>query len=162
MDLCPCGSKLKYAECCRPLIAGKKQAETAEQVMRARYSAYVMKEMDYLLTTLHPDHRADYDEKSSRDWAERAEWHGIEIHNTIKGGPEDSTGQVEFTVSFTESGRKQDHHELSTFKKEKGVWFFEEGKVLPPKQVVRTTPKAGRNDPCTCGSGKKFKKCCGQ
>jgi SEC-C motif-containing protein len=152
---------MKYAECCGPLISGKKQAETAEQVMRARYSAYVMKEMGYLLTTLHPDQRHDYDEKSSRDWAERAEWHGIEIHETLKGGPEDSTGQVEFTVSFTEGGRKQDHHERSTFAKADGNWYFETGKVLLPKQVVRSTPKAGRNDPCSCGSGKKFKKCCG-
>ena len=69
MDVCPCGSKMKYAECCRPLISGDKRAETAEQVMRARYSAYVMKEMEYLLTSLHPDHRSDYDERSSRAWA---------------------------------------------------------------------------------------------
>ena len=30
------------------------------------------------------------------------------------------------------------------------------------KQIVRTNPKVGRNDPCPCGSGKKFKKCCGR
>jgi len=162
MDVCPCGSKMKYAECCRPLISGEKRAETAEQVMRARYSAYVMKEMGYLLTSLHPAHRSDYDEKSSRAWAERTVWRGIEIHHTVNGGPDDSEGQVEFTVSFTENGIRQEHHERSTFRKADGVWYFEAGKVLPPKQVVRTAPKAGRNDPCPCGSGKKFKKCCGQ
>ncbi len=162
MDLCPCGSKMNYAECCRPLISGGKRAETAEQVMRARYSAYVMKEMDYLLASLHPDQRADYDDKGSRAWAERAVWHGIEIHNTEKGGPVDSEGEVEFTVSFTENGIKQEHHERSTFKKSDGVWYFETGKALLPRQVVRTAPKAGRNDPCPCGSGKKYKKCCGK
>jgi len=162
MDICPCGSEMKYAECCRPLISGERRAETAEQVMRARYSAYVMKEMEYILTSLHPDHRSDHDEKSSRAWAERAVWHGIEINNKVKGGPTDSEGQVEFTVSFTENGTRHEHHEWSTFKKDNGIWYFETGKVLPPKQVVRMEPKTGRNDPCPCGSGKKFKKCCGQ
>ncbi|MCF8169379.1 MAG: DUF1186 domain-containing protein [Rhodoferax sp.] len=31
----------------------------------------------------------------------------------------------------------------------------------PVSIPVRTTPKISRNDPCTCGSGKKYKKCCG-
>ncbi|HET7317927.1 MAG TPA: YchJ family protein [Nitrospirota bacterium] len=162
MDVCPCGSTMEYAECCRPLISGEKRAETAEQVMRARYSAYVMKEMEYLRTSLHPDHRSDYDEKGSRAWAERTAWHGIEIHDTVKGGPDDSEGQVEFTASFTENGIRQEYRERSTFRKDHGIWYFETGKVLPPKPVVRTAPKAGRNDPCPCGSGRKFKKCCGQ
>jgi SEC-C motif-containing protein len=162
MDACPCGSQMSYAECCRPLIAGEKRAETAERVMRARYTAYVMREMGYLLTSLHPDHRSDYDEKGSRAWAERTVWHGIEIHNTVKGGPDDREGQVEFTVSFTENGIRQEYRERSTFKKDNGIWYFEAGKTLPPRQVVRTAPKAGRNDPCPCGSGRKFKKCCGQ
>jgi SEC-C motif-containing protein len=162
MDGCPCGSSIKYAECCGPLISGEKQAKTAEQVMRPRYSAYVKQEMEYVLASLHPDCRLDYDEKNSRAWAERAIWHGIEVHHTINGGPDDDDGQVEFTASFTENGVKQEHRERSTFKKKDSIWYFETGTVLPPKPVVRKTPKAGRNDPCPCGSNKKFKKCCGQ
>jgi len=162
MDICPCGSELPYAECCAPRISGVQPAATAEQLMRSRYSAYVKKELDYLLSSLHPDHRADYDEKSSRGWAERAQWHGIEILKTTAGGPEDQTGEVEFSVSFTENGVRQEYHELSTFQKEDGRWYFTTGKVLPPRQIVRSAPKSGRNDPCPCGSGKKFKKCCGK
>lgn len=161
MDLCPCGSKLPYMECCAPRISGARPAATAEQLMRSRYSAYVKHELDYLFSSLHPNHRADYDEKSSRAWAERAQWHGIEILNTIDGGPDDLRGEVEFTVSFTEGGVRQEHHELSSFQKEEGQWFFTTGKILPARQVIRATPKTGRNDPCHCGSGKKFKKCCG-
>jgi SEC-C motif-containing protein len=152
---------MPYPECCRLLITGEKPADTAEQLMRARYSAYVMKELDYIRTSLHPEHRSDFDEKSSRAWAERAQWHGMAVQKTTGGGPDDSDGQVEFTVSFTENGVKQDHHELSDFRKKDGLWYFVSGKVLPPLPVVRTAPKAGRNDPCACGSGKKFKKCCG-
>jgi SEC-C motif-containing protein len=128
--------------------------------MRSRYSAYVKKELGYLLASLHPEHRTDYDEQSSRAWAEGAEWHGIRILKTIGGGPEDSEGQVEFVVSYTEKGNKQEHHELSTFKKENGAWYFATGKTMP-KPIVRVDPKTGRNDPCPCGSGRKFKKCCG-
>ena len=161
MDLCPCGSNSAYAECCQPLIQNAQRAATAEQLMRSRYSAFVKKELDYILTSLHPEHRSDYDEKSTRAWAESAEWQGFKIVNTIAGGAEDSEGQVEFVVSYIEKGIRQEHHELSTFKKEQDAWYFTTGKIMP-KPAVRAVPKTGRNDPCPCGSNKKFKKCCGQ
>ena len=161
MDLCPCGSNLEYNSCCGPVIAGARPSDTAEQLMRSRYSAYVKKEISYILASLHPDFRADYDEKSSRAWAENAQWHGITIMSTNKGGSGDSEGEVEFAVSYTERGMKQEHHEKAAFRKKDGQWFFTQGKTLP-KPAVRVAPKTGRNDPCTCGSGKKFKKCCGK
>jgi SEC-C motif-containing protein len=161
MDLCPCGSAADYSSCCGPLITGGRTASTAEQLMRSRYSAYVKKEMAYILTSLHPEHRADYDETSSRAWAESAQWHGISILNTVKGGPDDTEGEVEFSVSFTEKGMKQVHHERSSFKKEGGTWYFTTGKTMQ-KPAARALPKTGRNEPCPCGSGNKFKKCCGR
>lgn len=161
MEVCPCGSPAAYDSCCRPLIQGERQALTAEQLMRSRYSAYVKQEMPYIFASLHPDHRTDYDEKNTRAWAERAQWHGITIMNTVKGGAEDTEGQVEFTVSYTENGFRQEHHELSSFKKKDGTWYFTGGKTMP-KPVSRATPKTGRNEACPCGSGKKFKKCCGR
>ena len=162
MDLCPCGSNIAYAECCRPLIKAERPALTAEQLMRSRYSAYVKKEMGYIYTSLHPDFRSDYDEKSTREWAESAEWHAFEILDTKRGGPGDDDGQVEFIATFTDQGIKKEHRELSSFKKQDGTWYFTTGKIQGPKPVVRAMPKTGRNDPCECGSGKKFKKCCGQ
>jgi SEC-C motif-containing protein len=161
MDLCPCGSNAAYDACCRPVIKGERTALSAEELMRSRYSAYVKKEMDHLLSSLHPDYRKEYDEKSSRAWAERAEWRGIRILKTTQGGADDCEGRVEFIVSYRENGFNQEHHELSSFKKEDGKWYFTTGKTMP-KPVMRALPKTGRNDPCPCGSGKKFKKCCGQ
>jgi len=161
MDLCPCGSQRAYEACCQPLIKGEQKATTAEQLMRSRYSAYVKKELEYILTSLHPEHRKDYDEASTRAWAERAEWHSFEILETKDGRPDDKEGKVEFRVTYSESGVKQEHHELSTFKKEGETWYFVTGKNMPMKPVV-SAPKIGRNDPCSCGSGKKFKKCCGK
>jgi SEC-C motif-containing protein len=162
MDLCPCGSQASYASCCRPLITAEQPAATAEQLMRSRYSAYVKKEIGYILSSLHPDYRKDYDEKSTRSWAEGAAWHHFEVLDTKQGGPGDDEGQVEFVATYTEQGIKKEHREVSSFKKEGGSWYFTTGKTLPPKPVVRVVPKTGRNDPCACGSGKKSKKCCGQ
>ena len=162
MNNCPCGSNINYEECCRPIIKGERAAVTAEQLMRSRYSAYVKKEIDYILTSLHPESRSDYDEKSTRAWAESAEWHKFEILETSGGRAEDVEGQVEFAASYSENGIEKEHHEISSFKKEDGSWYFVSGKLAPPKQFIRSAPKVGRNDPCVCGSGKKFKKCCGQ
>ena len=162
MNTCPCGSELSYTECCEPLIKGEKAAETPEQLMRSRYSAYVKKEIDYLATSLHPDHRKDFDPKSTRDWAESAEWDKLEIVRTQNGGPDDSEGEVEFIATFTQKGKMMKHHELASFKKEEGKWYFVDGKAATPQQYVRSEPKIGRNDPCACGSGKKYKKCCGK
>ena len=78
------------------------------------------------------------------------------------GGPEDEEGQVEFVAVFDERGRRQEHHELATFRKTDGAWYFESGRAPTPQQVVRASPKIGRNEPCPCGSGKKLKKCCGR
>ncbi len=162
MKACPCGFGRSYEECCRPLIKGESQAQTPEQVMRARYSAYVEKELPYLRASLHPEHRGDYDEKSSRAWAEGSEWHGLEILRTVGGGAEDDEGQVEFVASFSQRGVRAEHRELATFARERGTWYFVDGKEVRPQPVVRTEPKIGRNEPCPCGSGKKHKKCCGK
>lgn len=162
MEVCPCGSNLPFAECCEPVIEGRSPALTAEQLMRSRYSAYVKKRIEYLKTSLHPDYRHDFDEKNTRHWAESSQWHGIEIVGKKDGGPEDDEGQVEFVVSFTQNGKRMTHHELGNFTKVDGVWYFETGEAVSPKPVVREGPKIGRNDPCPCGSGLKFKKCCGK
>lgn len=161
MDACPCGSKEDYKNCCGPVIAGERRAETAEQLMRSRYSAYVKKELNWLRLSLHPGHRADFNEASSREWAERAEWLGLEILNTVRGGTSDADGRVEFVASFAENGKRMEHREVASFQKSDGLWYFKDGKPVSAAPVKREAPKTGRNDPCPCGSGKKFKKCCG-
>ena len=161
MEHCPCGTGRPFADCCGPVISGARLAETAEQLMRSRYAAYVKKEMAWLRESLLPAKRADFDEAASRAWADEAEWHGIEVLSAGHGGPADATGTVEFVASFTVKGARQEHRERAQFRKESGAWYFVEGKAMPPRPVTRSGPRAGRNDPCPCGSGKKYKKCCG-
>jgi SEC-C motif-containing protein len=161
MEKCPCGSGLSYSECCEPLIKGDRAAATAEQLMRSRYSAYAKVETEYLRESLHPDHRGDYDPKSTKQWAESAEWQKFEIIGTEAGGPEDEEGAIEFIATFVQDGTRREHHERAKFRKVEDRWFFESGEPVAQKPVVRESPKIGRNEPCICGSGKKYKKCCG-
>jgi len=160
MNICPCGSGATYADCCEPLINGTRPAETAEKLMRARYCAYVRVEMDFLFESTHPDHRQGYDQKGTREWAESAEWEGLEIVATEKGGVDDNTGEVEFIARFKDKGGEREHHERAGFKRESGRWLFTEGAMV--KQKPLKVDKIGRNEPCPCGSGSKYKKCCGK
>jgi len=129
--------------------------------MRSRYSAYVECAVDYLGNTLHPDHRGDWDRDATRRWAEETEWLGLEIISTEAGQPGDAEGWVEFAASFEEQGKPQRHQELGHFRMQAGRWYYVDCEVPKPQTQRRTTPRAGRNDPCPCGSGKKFKRCCG-
>jgi SEC-C motif-containing protein len=158
-ELCPCGSVSLYALCCGPLISGEQEAQTAEQLMRSRYSAYTKAEVDYIIATTHPDYREDYNPQSIRQWAETSEWQKLEIIRTEKGGESDNEGWVEFIAYYSEKKTDKQHHELSYFKKTDGSWYFFSG-TTPVKPQI-TTLKAGRNEPCPCGSGKKYKKCHG-
>lgn len=160
MNSCPCGSGTPYSDCCEPVIRGARPAETAEKLMRARYSAHVGVEMDFLFATTHPDHRQGYDHKGTREWAENAEWQGLEIISTDRGGQDDAVGEVEFIARFREKGIQREHHECAQFKRKNGAWFFTDGAMVRPKPII--VNKIGRNDPCTCGSGLKYKKCCGK
>lgn len=162
MDLCPCGSDMRYSECCEPVIKGTRKAKTAVELMRARYSAYARVETDFLLTSLHPDRRENHDPKETRNWAAKSQWDRLEILDTEKGGENDDHGNVEFVAYYTIKGERTRHHELASFVKVDGEWVFDDGDPVLPKQVVRSMPKVGRNDPCPCNSGKKYKKCCGK
>ena len=161
MEQCPCGTGLSYGECCLPIIRGERPAGTAEELMRSRYSAYVKVETDYIRETTHPKHRDGYDEAGTREWAESAEWQGLEIISVRNGGSEDATGEVEFIARFKEKGEPREHHERALFKREPNGWLFTDGKAVKPQPVVKGE-KIGRNDPCSCGSGQKYKKCCGR
>ncbi len=162
MEKCPCGSDKTYEECCQPVIQGTKDAETAEALMRSRYSAFVNAEIDYLYNTVSADQQSDFNHADTEDWAKNSDWQGLEILETADGGPDDETGTVEFVAKFKQNGQLVRHHELASFEKIDGKWIFMDGEVPKPRQVIREAPKVGRNEPCPCGSGKKFKKCCGK
>ena len=92
----------------------------------------------------------------------RSRWHGLEVIRTEGGGPKDKTGVVEFRALYTANGEFCNHHEVATFVKDRSGWKFEDGDLVGETPTVREEPKVGRNDPCPCGSGKKYKTCCGR
>ena len=159
---CPCKSGKSFGECCEPIISGKAKAPTAEALMRARYTSYVTGDIEFLKTSATKEVQEEFDEASSRAWSRSAQWHGLEIMHTEKGQEGDDTGVVEFRALYTANGEFCNHHEISQFVREGGEWKFADGELTGEKPVVRESPKVGRNDPCPCGSGKKYKKCCGQ
>jgi len=167
MSHCPCrvldSNKLSYEECCAPMHSGKTKASTAEKLMRARYSAYVTKSIDYIDATQMNEKNEVFDKAEALKWAESSEWSGLEIKSTVKGQEADATGIVEFVAHYKDkaSGTELRHHETSTFVKEKDGWKFKDGSIHGAGPVKRMEPKVGRNDPCYCGSEKKFKKCHG-
>ncbi|MGN6646234.1 MAG: YchJ family protein [Cytophaga sp.] len=128
---CYCCSGKAFDVCCKPFIEGTHQAVTAEQLMRSRYSAYVLAAIDYIICTTHPSTRNQYDAASIRAWAESSQWQKLEVLNTKKGTANDLTGKVEFKAYFKDSqNNNYVHHELSDFLKEDGNWFFVKGIVF--------------------------------
>jgi len=161
MKFCPCGSGLAYGQCCELYISGAANAPTAEALMRSRYAAYVEHAIDYIMETCLQDDKERIDFQQTKNWSERSNWLGLKILSVEKGGITDTEGSVEFQALYEMDGLRENHHERAKFKKINGRWFYEEGDVVP-KTVVRALPKQGRNEPCHCGSGKKYKFCCGR
>ncbi|KFC11737.1 YchJ family protein [Trabulsiella guamensis ATCC 49490] len=119
--------------------------------MRSRYTAFVMKDADYLLKTWHSSCQAAlFRGDIERGFAD-TEWLGLTVFATEQGRHENESF-VSFVARFREHNKTGAIIERSRFLKENGQWYYIDG----------TRPLIGRNDPCPCGSGKKFKKCCGQ
>lgn len=163
---CPCGSTLSYADCCAPLHMGQKIADTAEQLMRARYAAFVLQHVEYIVATTAPFQQPLLNTQAISDWAQQTDWAGLAVINhTPKIGKRHA--QVEFKAYFhlpdssvldlAVLDSKGVHHELSTFVNipthGTSRWYF-----LDPTVVMPVTQK----QPCPCGSGEKYKRCCGQ
>jgi SEC-C motif-containing protein len=146
--LCPCQSQKLYAQCCEPFITGAARPQTPEQLMRSRYTAYTQGNTDYIANTMRDKAAIGYDKESSKTWALSVHWKGLEVLDAPKAQPK--KGFVEFIASYEENGHMKNIHERSEFSRIGSRWYYVSGMV----------PKIERNDPCPCGSGKKYKKCC--
>ncbi|WP_241977079.1 MULTISPECIES: YchJ family protein [unclassified Cryobacterium] len=116
---CPCLSGLTYAECCGPLHAGQGSAPTAERLMRSRYSAFAVGDTEYLLATWHPATRPE-----SLELDADMQWVRLDILRTVRGGPLDTDGVVEFAAHYRLDGQRAQQHETSRFLKVDRRWFY--------------------------------------
>jgi SEC-C motif domain protein len=121
---CYCCSNKTFENCCEPFISGTKKPETCLQLMRSRYSGYVLQNAEYLLATTHISERKYYSKTEILDWATLNTWQKLEIVSF-------SETTVEFKAYYLDANQKlNSHHEFSNFKIEDGFWFYVDGEVL--------------------------------
>ena len=154
---CPCGGK-SFAECCEPILKQAKKAETAEALMRSRFTAHVVGDDQHLHRTHEPTMNEPFEPEGK---PQRREWTRLKIHSHELGQAPD-TATVEFSAWWKEGDQEHEHLEKSAFKKFDGAWIFTKTIRQGPAPLKAAPAKADRNDPCPCGSGKKYKKCCGK
>lgn len=142
---CPCGSGTPLEGCCGRYLHAGLVPETAEQLMRSRYTAYTLQDVDYLVET-----QVDTDREAVAKWASEAEFTGLQVRDATED-------EVEFVATWRVGSQVHQHHERSRFERRGGWWIYVDGRAAQ----ARPKAAAGRNDPCPCGSGRKHKKCCG-
>jgi len=126
-NLCPCGSGLSFLACCEPIISGRKEAATAQELMRSRYVAFTQVNIDYLMRSHHSKSRPIKERKSMENWAKSVTWIGLIILDTQAGEENDEIGYVEFKALYLENGKPQQIHEKSLFRRENGKWVYVSG-----------------------------------
>lgn len=150
MQLCPCDSGKEYNLCCQPYLNADQQPAQAVQLMRSRYTAFVLHDADYLVNSWYPGRRYPGLVSDLSAGFSSTEWLGLTVFEETHG-KDDNEAYVSFVARFQENGNLTAIIERSRFLKENDRWYYVDG--------IR--PSFGRNDACPCGSGKKFKKCCG-
>ena len=154
---CYCASDKDFLACCAPFIKGEAIPQTPEQLMRSRYSAFVLKDIDYIEKTMKGKALQKADLSQTQLWLEQVSWKNLTILNSEIKTPD--RGIVHFIADYEENGLPVKLEEVSEFKKINGKWYYVKGKHLKSNEQHQQ-PKTGRNDPCPCQSGKKYKQCC--
>lgn len=149
-EKCPCCSGKQYSLCCEPYISGAAIPASAEALMRSRYTAYASQNATYLVSTWHPDKRVPNMAGLLSESFHDTQWLSLTV-TLCNHGSHDNEGFVTFFARYLENGRPASLYECSRFLREDQRWYYIDG----------TSPQPGRNDRCPCGSGKKYKKCCG-
>lgn len=125
--LCPCGSNRNFNDCCELIINSKREASTCQELMRSRYVAFTMANVDYLMRSHHSATRQVKDQQRIKKWAQSVQWMGLVILNTQDGEVDDTIGYVEFRAFYLENGLMQEIHERSLFKRENLKWVYVSG-----------------------------------
>jgi len=129
-EYCPCGNNKTYQECCGPIINRTKQVETAEELMRSRYTAYTEANINHIMRSHHSKTRPFKERNKMVKWMNKIEWLGLVISKTEAGQADDEKGIVEFRAVFIEDGQTDVIHEKSFFEREKGLWVYVSGTNL--------------------------------
>lgn len=156
MKTCPCGTGKPYQDCCGLYIELKKIPETPEALMRSRYTAYAQSNMEYIRDTMKGKASENFNVDEAYDFNKQIEWLRLTVISASSLEDQKDIAYVEFIATYYHNNKEYQLHEVSKFQRENDRWFYTDKMPLKPK----TSEKIGRNDPCPCGSGKKYKKCC--
>jgi SEC-C motif domain protein len=126
---CPCKSGKLFQECCHPIILGIQKADTPEALMRSRYTAYSMQNIDYIQKTMKGAALENFNYVDAMNWAQSVEWVGLEVLNHFIDKTDPNIGYVEFKAVYKADGGIQVLHETSEFLKDGGEWFYVDGIV---------------------------------
>jgi SEC-C motif-containing protein len=121
---CYCGNSKPYTDCCEIGHKNLTEIKTAEQLMRSRYSAFVLANGDYLMATHHNSTRLIKEKKAIVKWTKSVQWIRLEVLETSKGSENDIKGIVTFNAYFFENGKVDLINEKSAFVKENNQWFY--------------------------------------
>jgi len=152
---CLCGSNISFDSCCGRFLTKTEKTDTAEQLMRSRFTAFCLNDHQYLADTHHPNKRQPHKSNELDSSQTKTIWIKLDIHHTIDGLHHNNTGKVQFSATFNEQGEFFELLETSSFIKEKGQWMYVDGQPI----INSVHFKLKRNEPCWCGSGLKYKTC---
>jgi SEC-C motif domain protein len=154
---CPCGTGKRFEDCCGPLLQGLRKAGTAEELMRSRFTAHVANDELYLHRTYRGTARLPFvPEKAG---GALPQWTRLTVHAHETGANPDLS-LVDFSAFFRDEKGEGAIQEKAEFVRASGEWLYTRAVRSGPAPFKSSAPKAGRNDPCPCGSGKKYKHCC--
>ena len=159
---CPCGSGKALGACCGPDLDGGAWPETADALMRSRYTAYALANYGWLVETTHPAARAEVSAETLARQCTGVRWLRLDVEKCVDATEPGAADLVEFHALYELDGVVRQIGERSAFVRDGDRLYYMDGTALRPAAYRREAPKVGRNDPCPCGSGKKYKKCCGR
>ena len=145
--MCICGKEAEFSACCEPIILKTRRANSPEELMRSRYSAYATAQGEYLVYSSAKENRYAEDAALIEEFCNSVQWLKLDVLSAKENS-------VEFKAFYKDSEGVKVLHETSEFILEEGLWKYQRGELY--------NTKIQRNEPCPCGSGKKFKKCCGK
>ncbi len=148
---CPCGNKTEYSKCCQPIHRDHSLAKTPEQLMRSRYSAFILNDVNHLRRTWMQNHCPDVISTGQGE----VKWVHLQIEEAA-ATEKDTIGSVSFKATFISDSQAFTLYEKSTFRKVDNLWYYVQGEAKTKPQNI------GKNSKCPCLSGRKFKRCCGR
>lgn len=140
------------------MIPKKSWPQSPKDLLDARYRAHEKADVDFIVASTYPEMREKLDQTVIQNWCKQAKWLGYQVEEEKI---ETDKAFVTFLLRYEENQKSVNHYETAEFRKLEERWYYYDSSFPKPKTVKREDPKVGRNDPCSCGSGKKYKKCCG-